>query len=155
MNRRRCGERFVVSACLAGARSRFDGTSATDPAVRALVREGRAMPICPEQLGGLPTPRPPAEIVGGDGSAVLEGRAKVLTADGRDVTDRFIAGASEAAELAALFGATAAILKSRSPSCGCGAVYDGSFSGRLVKGDGVLAALLAAKGIRVASEEDL
>ena len=154
-DRRSWGERFVVSACLVGAHSRFDGTAAAHPTVVRLVREGRALPVCPEQLGGLPTPRPRAEIKGGDGEAAIQGKARVLAEQGEDLTDRFIRGAQEAAELAALFGATKAILKSRSPSCGSGAVYDGSFTGRLVKGDGVLAALLRKKGIDVATEEGL
>lgn len=148
------GERYVVSACLAGARSRFDGTSKRSARVERLVRDGEAIPVCPEQLGGLPTPRPATEIAGGGGAAVLADRARVLTANGSDLTANFLRGAEEAAALAELFGATSAILKSRSPSCGCGAVYDGSFKDRVVDGDGVLTALLRRKGLKVMTEEE-
>lgn len=148
-------ERYVVSACLAGARTRYDGTAATSAFVERLVREGRALPVCPEQLGGFSTPRFPMEISGGNGSDVLDGEAGVFTREGHDVTERFTRGAFEAAGLAALYGANRAILKSRSPSCGCGLVNDGSFTGRLAEGDGVFAALLKRSGIDVRTEEDI
>ncbi len=115
---RRAGSRGVVlvSACLAGVRCRYDGGACPDPAVVDLVRRGRALPVCPEQLGGLPTPRRPAEIRGGAGADVLEGRARVVTASGADVTDAFLRGAEETLRLARLSGAEGAILKARSPS---------------------------------------
>lgn len=152
---RRAGSRGVVlvSACLAGVRCRYDGGACPDPAVVDLVRRGRALPVCPEQLGGLPTPRRPAEIRGGAGADVLEGRARVVTASGADVTDAFLRGAEETLRLARLSGAEGAILKARSPSCGVGAVYDGSFTGRLRPGDGVAAALLRRAGITLRSGE--
>jgi uncharacterized protein YbbK (DUF523 family) len=145
----------LVSACLAGRACRYDGSSTDADAVGRLVSEGRAVLVCPEVDGGLPTPRPPAEIVGGDGSDVLAGRAKVITVDGRDVTEAYVAGARRALDAARTAGARTAIMKARSPSCGRGAIYDGSFSGTLDAGDGVTAALLEAEGIRVVTEEDL
>ena len=149
------GRPVLVSACLAGRRCRFDATGARDDRVEALIQEGRAILVCPEVDGGLGTPRPPAEIVGGDGNDVLEGRARVVTVDGDDVTDAYVEGARRALETARATGATAAILKARSPSCGCGLIYDGSFSRSLREGPGVTAALLEASGMTVLSDEEL
>lgn len=145
----------LVSACLAGCECRFDGKANPAKGVAALVAAGRAVQVCPEEEGGLPTPRPPAEIVGGDGHDVLSGAAKVVTKDGVDVTDVYIAGARKALEAAQATGATTAILKSRSPSCGKGAIYDGSFSRTVRTGDGVTAALLSQHGIEVLTEADI
>ncbi len=134
------GEMVVVSACLAGAACRFDGRTTPHPAVLELVRLGRALPVCPEQLGGRPTPRKPNEIV--------EGR--VVEQGGADLTEPFERGAAEALRLARLAGCRAAVLKVRSPSCGYEEIYDGTFSGRLVPGHGVFAALLLKHGLTVA-----
>lgn len=139
---------IVVSKCLTGECCRYDGKSKPDPEILALVKRGEAIPVCPEQLGGLPTPRTPAELQG-DGSAVLEGRARVITADGRDVTKEYVCGAYKALRIANEAGAKKAILKSKSPSCGSGEIYDGSFSRRLTAGDGVTAALFKRAGIEV------
>lgn len=144
-----------MSACLAGRACRFDGSANHACVVDRLVAEGRAVLVCPEVDGGLGTPRPPAEITGGDGADVLAGRARVLTRSGVDVTDAYVAGAERALAAAREAGAGFAILKSRSPSCGKGAVYDGSFSRSLTAGDGVTAALLAANGITVLTDEEL
>lgn len=144
----------LISACLAGRACRFDGGTNPDDQVGRLVAEGRAVLICPEEDGGLPTPRPPAEIVGGDGADVLKGTARVLTKAGLDVTEEYISGARLALESARAAGAESAILKARSPSCGNGCIYDGSFSRTPKEGDGVTAALLKAEGIEVVSEED-
>lgn len=144
---------ILVSACLVGCRCRYDqGAKPYDPVI-ALVREGKALPVCPEQMGGLPTPRLPAEIVGGDGDDVLDGRARVVNAAGEDVTDQFLAGAREALRMAEAAGAKAAVLKERSPSCGSAAIYDGTFQGAVRPGQGVTAALLRRHGIAVFSEE--
>jgi uncharacterized protein YbbK (DUF523 family) len=148
-------EPVVVSACLAGRRCRYDGSATATRQVRGQAASGRAVLVCPEVSGGLPTPRPPAEIVGGDGADVLEGRARVVTQAGQDVTDHYLAGAHEALRTAQEAGARVAVLKARSPSCGTGLIRDGSFDGRLVAGDGVTAALFRAQGIRVVTEEDL
>ena len=146
---------ILISACLAGRACRFDGTGALDDTVSRLVAEGRALLVCPEVDGGLGTPRPPAEIVGGDGTDVIEGRARVVTEDGLDVTEAYLAGARRALATARRTGASTAILKARSPSCGTGAVYDGTFSRTLTVGDGVTAALLRAEGISVVTDEDI
>ena len=148
-------EPVLVSACLAGCACRYDGSDNNDERLADLLRAGRAVLVCPEEQGGLGTPRPAAEIVGGDGHDVLEGRAKVLTASGRDVTDAYLRGARAALDSAQRAGARTAVLKARSPSCGKGAIHDGSFAGGLSSGDGVTAALLQAHGIRVISEEEL
>jgi uncharacterized protein YbbK (DUF523 family) len=145
----------LVSACLAGRACRFDGSANLDDVVGRLVASGRAVLVCPEVDGGLGTPRPPAEIVGGDGADVLAGRARVVTSSGRDVTDAYVGGARVALAAARRSGARAAILKARSPSCGKGAIHDGSFSRATRPGDGVTAALLAASGIEVFTEEQL
>jgi len=146
----------VVSACLAGLATTHDGKAKPHPKVLELLREGRAVLVCPEQLGGLPTPRAEAEIEsGGSGGKVLSAEAKVLDVDGRDVTAQYLRGAREALRASRLSGAKAAILKARSPSCGNGQIYNGSFSGTLVDGKGVTAALLEKEGLQVLSEEDL
>jgi len=143
----------LVSACLAGCHCRYDHQALPHERMILLVQSGQALPICPEQLGGLPTPRLPAEIVGGDGDDVLDGRARVINQAGADLTEQFLAGAREALRLAQIAGATEAILKERSPSCGSTAIYDGSFSGAKRPGAGVTAALLRRHGIAVRSEE--
>ena len=136
---------IIVSACLAGVQCRYDGAGKPCEAVIRLVAEGKAMPVCPEQLGGLPTPRMSAELKGG----------KIIRKDGVDVSDEFNKGAQEALKLAKLVGAKEAILKSRSPSCGVGKIYDGSFSGTLIEGDGVFAALCKSNDIEVKTEEEI
>jgi len=113
------------------------------------------MPVCPEQLGGLRTPRAPQEIQGGNGEDVLDGKCKVLNIDGKDVTQEFIAGAEEALKIVKLLHIEEFIGKSRSPSCGCGQIYDGTFSRQLIDGDGVTTALLKRNGIRIITEEGL
>lgn len=135
-------KKILVSACLAGCPCRYDGRSNTVGAVKALCDSGQAVAFCPECAGGLPTPRAPAEITGG----------RVITQDGADVSAAFEAGAAEALALCRKHGMTRAVLKAKSPSCGCGAVYDGTFSGALVPGDGVTAALLKKNGIHVTDE---
>lgn len=137
--------RFIVSACLAGIACRYDGRANTCDAVVWMAAEGRAIPACPECLGGLPTPRTPCEIVHG----------KVVTRDGHDVTRFFQLGALAATALARQEGCAAAILKSRSPSCGFGQVYDGTFSKCLREGDGIWAAQLRQAGFALFSEECL
>lgn len=148
-------DRFIVSSCLAGLDTRYDGGNKLCEPVKKLVEQAIAVPFCPEQGGGLATPRPPAEITGGDGHDVLAGRARVLTREGKDVTQEFIRGAREMLRLAQTIGAGKAILKSLSPSCGHKAIYDGTFSGKIITGDGVTSALLKESGIEVITEEEL
>lgn len=137
---------ILVSACLAGVRCRYHGGSSENKEVLALVEAGMAVPVCPEELGGLGTPRPRAEIEGGDGFDVLDGRAKVIDEHGRDVTARFLQGAEAAFKAALASGAKKALLKERSPSCGSTWIYQ---NGRLMKGLGVTAAWLRRHGIKV------
>jgi len=145
----------IVSACLAGIKCRYDGETKPCPRIIELVKQGMAIPVCPEQLGGLPTPRVPQEIQGGSGEEVLDGRCKVLNREGRNVTENFLRGAEETLRIARLFSAEEFIGKSKSPSCGCNQTYDGSFSGKLIEGDGVTTALLKRNGIKVITEEDI
>lgn len=133
---------LLVSACLLGLPCRYDGAAKPAPQVLELMAEHRLIPVCPEQLGGLPTPRPPAECRDG----------RVINRAGWDVTAEYVRGAESALKLARLYGCRGAILKERSPSCGCGYIYDGSFSGTLIPGDGVTARLLKAHGIPVTGE---
>lgn len=143
----------LISACLAGCECRYDGKASTVQNFVEMVEQGNAVFVCPEQTGGLSTPRPPAEIVGGDGEDVLDGKAKVITNTGEDVTSQFIKGAYEALRAAKLIGAKEAILKESSPSCGSAKIYDGTFSACKITGNGVTAALLRRNGIHVLSEE--
>ncbi|SMO50759.1 DUF523 domain-containing protein [Melghirimyces algeriensis] len=143
----------IVSACLFGVKCRYDQKHNRIESIQQLVGEGKAVPVCPEQMGGLSTPRNPAEIVGGDGDDVLDGKAKVIDHQGNDVTEQFLKGAYETLEMARKVGAKEAILKERSPSCGSCLIYDGTFSRSKKSGHGVTTALLRRHGIRVVSEE--
>lgn len=134
--------RILISACLLGLPCRYDGQSRLHPDAAALAGLHELVPVCPEQLGGLPTPRPPAERVG----------TRVVAQDGRDVTAQYARGAEAAADLARLLGCSCAVLKERSPSCGWGAVYDGTFSHTLTPGGGVTAERLARDGLRILGE---
>lgn len=146
-------EVYLVSACLLGIRTTYDRSSHPQPHLVELSARGCVVPVCPEVAGGLPIPRPPAEIVDGDGHAVLDSKARVLTCDGKDVTDAFLSGAELALQTALRFEIKTAVLQPRSPSCGSSQIYDGSFSRRLVMGQGVTAALLARNGIDVLSPD--
>ena len=139
---------LIVSKCFTGECCRYDGRSKPNLRIAALVKAGRAIAVCPEQLGGLPTPRVPAELTA-SGEKVLAGCARAVTRDGRDVTEEFVRGAREALKIALSCGAKRAVLKAKSPSCGCGLIYDGTFTGTLETGDGVFAALLKQNGIEV------
>jgi uncharacterized protein YbbK (DUF523 family) len=149
--------RVLVSACLLGERVRYDGRDAAahDDVLARWSAEGRVVRFCPEVAGGLGVPRPAAEIRGAGGAAVLARRATVVTREGADVTDAFVLGAERALEAALANGARLAVLKQNSPSCGSTAVYDGTFTGTRVAGQGVTAALFEANGIRVFSEQTL
>lgn len=136
---------ILVSACLLGCPCRYDGKSKPNDGVLALMEHHTLIPVCPEQMGGLATPRPPAERKG-DG---------VFTENDTDVTAQYRRGAEEALRLARLYGCTRAILKERSPSCGSNGIYDGSFSRTLIEGDGVTAALLKQNGIAVYGESEV
>lgn len=144
---------ILISGCLLEINCRYNGGNNLKPELLKLMKEGRAIPICPEQLGGAPTPRVPCEIVGGNGLEVLKGRAKVINNLGEDTTELFIRGAREVLKIAWASGAHEAILKERSPSCGVKEAYDGSFSGKIVCGIGVTAAILKNSGIELWTEK--
>jgi len=135
-----------VSACLLGLCTRYDGGHCLRESVAELTRGAVLVPVCPEQLGGLPTPRTPAEIACAHGGDVLQGRAKVLNAAAEDVTENYLRGARLTAEIAAIVGARRALLKEGSPSCGLTRIKR---NGRDVQGSGVTAALLLQRGIQV------
>ena len=137
--------KYVVSACLAGIACRYDGEALSHPFVMELVNGGKALPLCPELLGGLGVPRCPCELV--------NGRAR--SADGRDCHAAYQAGAAEALRLARAAGCTHAVLKARSPSCGVGWVYDGTFTHTRAGGDGVFGGLLRQAGFTLMTEEDV
>lgn len=141
----RTGEKepLLISACLLGAACRYDGGRKPMAEVEQLARQYHLIPICPEQLGGLATPRPPAERVG----------ERVVTCHGGDVTAAYARGAEEALRMAELCECRKALLKAKSPSCGCGEIYDGSFTGTLISGSGVTAELLTRRGIAVYRED--
>lgn len=138
----------IISACLAGYPCRYDGGDKTLPDFPEKVKRGEAIPVCPEQLGGLPTPRREAQIRGGDGSDVLNGKARVIDSAGVDVTEQFLRGARQVLKLARDLGATDAVLCDGSPSCGVEYIHrdDGK-----VRGSGVCTALLQSAGIEVAA----
>ncbi len=136
---------YVVSACLAGIACRYNAKSYTCEAVQKLVLQGKALAVCPEVLANLPTPRTPVEL--------LKGR--VLDKNGHDYTEAFLLGAKKALELAIKSGCNTAILKTRSPSCGRDFIYDGSFSGKLITGQGFFAKILQEHNIKIYTEEDL
>ena len=137
-------EKVLISKCLAGFNCRYDGGNNLVAEIRQLVEDGLAVTACPEQLGGLPTPRIPSERVG----------SRVVNREGTDVTAEFKAGAEVALRIARENGCRTAILKSRSPSCGKGCIYNGQFTGELVPGNGVTADLLLRHGIEVLTEEE-
>ena len=138
-------ENILVSACLLGIGCRYDGKHKANPDVLALKDRYNLIPVCPEVFGGLPTPRVPSERIG----------ERVMMKDGHDVTQNYHRGAAEALTLCRIYNIRTAILKERSPSCGKGEIYDGSFSGALTKRDGVTAELLISEGIRVLGESEI
>lgn len=144
----------LLSACLAGVNCVYDGSNNFKKVFKDMHAKGEAVIFCPEVLGGLKIPHEPSEITGGDGFDVLEGRARVVSKKGDDVTENFIAGAEAVLNLARKSSVRKAILKQKSPSCGCGLIFDGTFSKKLIKGCGVATALLKNNGIEVISDVD-
>lgn len=137
----------IVSGCLVGIDCRFDGKNRISTDLIEDFKRGELIPLCPEQLGGLPTPRPPSRIVNGNGYDVLDGRTRVVNQKGDDVTENFIKGATEVLKITKILDVEEAVLESKSPSCGCGRIYD-EISGELVESEGVLTALLKRNGVR-------
>ena len=136
---------FLASACLAGLSCRFDGSARPHPVIVRLYKSGRVFPVCPESLSGLPVPRKPCEQYNG----------RIISADGSDVTEAFHRGAELAFARAMASGCRKAILKANSPSCGVGRIYDGSFTGTLVAGNGIFAARLLAAGFEICDESGI
>lgn len=147
--------KILMSACLLGQKVRYDGGDClqSHPLLQQWFNEGNIITICPEMAGGLPTPRPPAEIQDKkSGVDVLKRTASVKTSNNQDVTDFFLRGAQKALELVKQHHIRVAILKARSPSCGAEMIYDGTFSRTLMQGEGVTAALLMEHGVQVFDE---
>ena len=138
-------EKLLISACLLGRNCKYNGGNNLHPLVERLGEKYDLVPICPETWGGLTSPRPPAERIGD----------RILDREGRDVTDAFQRGAQRALETARKNGCRRAVLKERSPSCGAGRIYDGTFTGTTVPGDGVAAALLRAEGLVLYGESEI
>lgn len=145
---------ILVSACLLGTNCKYSGGNNLTPKLLELKKENNVISVCPEELGGLLTPREPCEIRNGAGKEVLEGKSRVINKVGEDVTDSFLTGAKKTLDLAKQHTCPLAVLKSRSPSCGCGIIYDGTFSGELKEGNGVTAQLLLDNEIVVMTEKD-
>lgn len=143
---------IAVSLCLTGAKCRYDGKSKHAPGLLETIGE-EYIAVCPEVCAGLAIPRPPSEISGGGGAEVLSGEARVVDRNGRDITEAFLKGARAALKICLEHGVTKAYLRARSPSCGCGLVYDGSFTGTLTDGNGVFAELLLQSGVEVITVE--
>lgn len=140
---------ILVSACLVGINCKYNGGNNYNEKIFELVKKGEAIPICPEQLGGLQTPRIPSEI------KIIDGKRYVINKEGEDVTQNFEKGAEEVLELAKKLDINKAILQPRSPSCGVGKIYSGNFNGELIEGNGILAELFIKNGIEVLMPDDI
>lgn len=147
-------KKYLVSACLTGINCTFRKTNNLNKKVKKLVDEGAAIALCPEVFGSLGVPRENIELVGGDGNDVLDGKARAITTSGNDVTKDLIEGAGKVLNLVKKYNIKEAMLKSNSPTCGSGQIYDGTFTKTLRVGDGVLAALLKRNGIKVITEKE-
>lgn len=147
--------RYLTSACLAGYNCTYNGRNKLNRHIKLLAEKGLALAICPEVMGGLGIPRENSEIVGGDGADVLHKGAAVLSASGRNLSSGYLRGSKKILKVSVKYGIRKAILKSKSPACGAGLIYDGTFTKKLKKGNGVLTALLIKNGIRVYTEKDL
>jgi uncharacterized protein YbbK (DUF523 family) len=141
---------YIVSSCLAGINCRYDGGNNLNEKVIKLVKEGKAIPVCPEMLGDLKIPRVPAEIVKNE-----DGKRKVINKNGEDVTTEFIKGAMKTVAIAKILEADKAVMKKNSPSCGYGKIYDGTFSNSLVEGNGITIELLIENGVEIITVDDL
>lgn len=139
---------ILISACLVGVNCKYNGSNNLDEKIKKLFKEGHAILVCPEQLGGLSTPRVPCEIVDYN-------KKTVVNKFGKDVSEEFLKGANETLKITKELGINIAILKQRSPSCGFGEIYDGTFSGNIKKGNGITANLLLQNGIKIFTEESI
>ena len=139
---------ILVSACLVGINCKYSGGNNFNQKIFDLVKEGKAIPICPEQLGGLKTPRKPVEL------KVIDGKRYAIDNEGNDVTENFERGAIEVLKLAKTLNINNAILQPRSPSCGVNKIYSGNFDNKLIDGNGILADLLIENGIEVFTPDE-
>ncbi len=146
---------YLISACLCGVNCKYNGLNNLNDKCLELLRKGEALLVCPEQLGGLNTPRIPSEILGNAKDIIELNKGKVINKEGKDVTKEFLKGAKETLKIAKEKKKKKAILKESSPSCGRNFVYDGSFTGNKIKGKGITAYLLEKEGIEIISEKDL
>ena len=146
---------IAISACLMGNPCRYNGSSALNNELFQLVKGRNVLLFCPEIMANLPTPRAPLEIIGGNGHDVTKGQAMVVNRDGVNMTDEFLNGTQCAMALFVNNKVSVVVLKERSPSCGVNEIYDGSFSGRLIKGCGVLTARLLQSGLKIFSDEEI
>ncbi|PTD94481.1 DUF523 domain-containing protein [archaeon SCG-AAA382B04] len=144
----------ICSACLLGLKTRYDEKTKTNKKVCDLIKKETLIPVCPEQLGGLPTPRKPSEPTR-DGNEIIKRKGKVITEDGENLTQKFLQGARETYKIAKKYDIKKAILKQGSPSCGVGKIPNGNFNSQTTKGDGVTTAYLKKKEITVISEEEI
>lgn len=141
--------KYVISACLLGVPCRWNSKGSLNKRALKVFLRGDALAVCPEVMAKLPTPRPACEIKGGSGEDVLKGTAKVVDKNGRDYSAAFIRGAERARKMVEKYGATNALLKSGSPSCGAACIYKGDFSGKHKRGRGVFAATLKKHGVKI------
>ncbi|KAJ52291.1 uncharacterized protein YbbK (DUF523 family) [Clostridium tetanomorphum] len=146
---------IIASACLCGINCKYNGENNLNEYVLELFKKGKVIPVCPEQLGGLTTPRDCHEILHATGDEVLNNSGKVISSNGKDSSKEFIKGAYETLNIAKACNAKIAILKSKSPSCGFGSIYDGSFLGKKIKGNGVTAELLQKNGVEIYTEKEV
>ena len=146
---------IAVSACLLGINCKYNGNNNENKKVANYLKDKKYILICPEQLGGLSTPRNPAEIIDGNGYDVIDGKSNIKDNQGKDVTKEFLNGASECLKIANMYGCKKAILKEGSPSCGSNFIYDGTFSGNKTEGVGTTTALFRDNKIEVISENDI
>lgn len=146
---------MIVSACLVGVNCKYNGENNDNDKVREYLKDKKYIIVCPEQLGGLTTPRKPSEINRLDEKEVFSRNSKVINCEGEDVTENFIKGAEESLKIAKMFNCKKALLKEGSPSCGCNLIYDGTFTGKKISGMGVTATLFKENNIAVFSEKEL
>lgn len=140
---------IIISACLVGVNCKYDGSNNKNEKAYKIFKEGKAVPVCPEVLGGMNIPRIPCEI------KIISNKRKVMNENGKDQTLKFKTGAQKTLEIAKTIGAKKAILKSKSPSCGFGKIYDGSFSKKFIEGNGITTELLINNNLKVVTEKDI
>lgn len=145
---------ILISACLCGVNCRYDGFIIENKLLKKLVIMNKAIPLCPEVLGGRGVPREPAEIIGGTADDVINGKAKIIDLSGKDITNEILTGVLYVVSAVKKMGIKSAILKTKSPTCGMGKIFDGTFSGKLIEGNGILTEALLKENIKVYTEDN-